>query len=122
MRIAIGLGLFSATLLLAGCAHHQPASKPAPPVASQPPKPVGQPVIKPDLQISGQVAMVNAEARFVVITFPPGPMPQSGQHLNIYHNGLKVGVVTVTGPQHENDTVADILNGNILLHDEARAQ
>ncbi len=102
--------------------HRQPASKPAPPVASQQPKPVSQPVIKPDLQISGQVAMVNAGAKFVVVTFPPGPMPQPGQRLIIYHNGIKAAEVKVTGPQHENDTVADIISGDIQLHDEARAQ
>jgi hypothetical protein len=119
MRIAIGL--LSAALVLAGCAHHQAAPKPAPPVTSQKPAPVIKPVIKPDLQISGQVAMVNAAARFVVITFPPGPMPQPGRRLSVYHNGLKVGEISVTGPQQENDTVADIVTGNIQVHDEARA-
>jgi hypothetical protein len=72
------------------------------------------------LRISGQVAMVNPEARFVVLSFPPGPMPQADQHLNVYRNGLKVGEVKVTGPQHEYDTVADILTGDVQLHDEVR--
>jgi hypothetical protein len=122
MKIAIGLGLLGATLLLAGCMHPKPAPNPAPPVQSQQPKPVITPVIKPDLHLSGQVAMVNAAARFVIISFPPGPVPPTGTRLNVYRNGLKVGEVTVTGPQHENDTVADIITGDIQLHDEARAE
>jgi hypothetical protein len=105
-------------MLLVGCVHHQPAANPGPPVSSQP----SGAVIKPDLLISGQVAMVNAEARFVVLTFPPGPVPQTDHHLNVYRNGLKVGEVKVTGPQHEFDTVADIVSGDVQLHDEVREE
>ncbi len=116
MRIAIGL--LGATLLLAGCVNHKPAPNPAPPVRSQQPKAV----IKPDLRASGRVAMVNAEARFVVVSFPPGPMPQTDHRLSVYRNGLKVGEVKVTGPQRENDTVADITAGDVQLHDEVREE
>jgi PBP1b-binding outer membrane lipoprotein LpoB len=116
MRIAIGL--LGTALLLAGCMHHKPASHPAPPVSSPQPKPV----IKPDLRTAGHVAMVNTEGRFVVINFPSGAMPATGQRLNIYHNGLKTGEVTVTGPQRENDTVADITAGEVQLHDEVRME
>ena len=116
MKIAIGL--LGAALLLAGCVHHQPAPNPAPPVGSQQPKAV----IKPDLRASGRVAMVNAEARFVVISFPPGPVPPTDHRLSVYRNGLKVGEVKVTGPQRENDTVADIIAGDVQLHDEVREE
>jgi PBP1b-binding outer membrane lipoprotein LpoB len=116
MRIAIGL--LSAALILAGCAHHKPTPNPAPPASSRQPKAV----VKPDLRTAGQVAMVNADARFVVITFPPGAVPPSDRHMNVYRNGLKVGEVKITGPQRENDTVADIVAGDILLHDEIRDQ
>lgn len=124
MRNAIGLGFLGAALLLAGCAHHKPAAQPAPPVSPAPEtsKAVAKPVIKPDLQVTGQIAMVNAQAHFVVINFPPGPVPQPGQHLNVYRNGQKVGEVAVTGPQREYDTVADIVTGDIQVHDEARAE
>jgi hypothetical protein len=113
MRIAIGL--LGATLLLAGCAHHH-----APPQAGPGQSP--QTVIRPDFRASGQVVMVNAAARFVVISFPPGPVPQTGHALYIYRNGFKVGEVKVSGPQHENDTVADIIAGDAQLHDEAREE
>ena len=116
MKIAIGL--LSATLLLAGCVHHKPAPNPPPPLRSQQPKAV----IKPDLRTSGRVAMVNAEARFVVINFPPGPVPQPDHRLNVYRNGLKVGEVKVTGPRRENNTVADIIAGDVQLRDEVREE
>jgi hypothetical protein len=118
MRIAIGL--LGASLLLAGCIHHNqtPAPKPAPPVATQPPKPV----IKPDLRQAGRVAMVNVAARFVVISFPPGPMPQADRRLSVYRDGVKVGELKVTGPQRDNDTVAEIVSGEIQLNDEVRVE
>jgi hypothetical protein len=114
MRTAIGL--LGATLLLAGCAHHATIPNSTPPVLTQQPKAV----IKPDLEASGRVAMVNAEAHFVVLNFPPGPMPQIDHRLSVFRDGLKVGEVKVTGPQHENDTVADIITGDVQLHDEVR--
>jgi hypothetical protein len=117
MKIAIGLSC--ATLLLAGCAHNAPASNPSMSPGNAPPP---RAIIKPDLQTSGQVAMVNSEARFVVLSFPPGPVPQPDQRLNVYRNGLKVGEVKVSGPQHENDTVADIVAGDVQVRDEVRSE
>lgn len=128
MRIAFGAGLVAFGFLLAGCSifHHKHAAGPAPTPLDQPPalqmQQTGKPVIKPDLRSTGQVAMVNADARFVVITFDTGAVPAAGRRLNVYRAGQKVGEVTVTGPQHENDTVADIVSGDIQLHDEARAE
>jgi len=118
MRIAFGLGLLSATLLLSGCFFHRAANHPAAPVAVQRP----EPVIQPDLHATGKIAMVNTEAGFVIVSFPPGTMPVTGQYLDIYRNGLKVGGIKVTGPQRENDTAADIVTGDIRVHDEARAE
>lgn len=107
MRKVIGLVL--AATLLAGCAHHHR-------------KTTAQPVIKPDLQLTGSVAMVNADARFVVVTFPPGSVPSTDARLDVFRNGLKVGELKVTGPQRENDTVADIVSGQIQPRDEVKGQ
>ena len=114
-------------LLVTGCflRHPKAAHNPAPPPQQpQPPVsgPSAKPVIQPDLQLSGQVAMVNSGARFVVITFSGGTVPTIGQRLIIFRNGAKVGEVKVTGPQHENDTVADIISGDPQLHDEIRPE
>ncbi len=64
--------------------------------------------------------MVNAQGRFVVISFPPGPVPPAQEHLNVYRNSQKVGEVKVTGPQRESDTVADIISGDLQINDEVR--
>ena len=52
--------------------------------------------------------------------FRPAPCRKPDHRLSVYRNGLKVGEVKVTGPQHENDTVADIIAGDVQLHDEVR--
>jgi hypothetical protein len=66
--------------------------------------------------------MVNANARFVILGFPPGPMPSTDTRLTVYRGGLKVGEVKVTGPQRGSNTVADILAGEIQARDEAREE
>jgi hypothetical protein len=114
MRIAIGL--LAAALALTGCIHHRT------PTPASPPRPTPQTVIQPDLHPSGQVALVNVEARFVVISFPAGSVPPPGRDLKIYRNGLRVGEVKVCGPKLENDTVADIVSGDVQAHDLAREE
>ena len=68
------------------------------------------------------VNVLDHDGRFAVVTFAPGTVPPIGQHLSVYHNGLKVGDLKVTGPQRETDTVADIVAGEVSVHDEARAE
>jgi hypothetical protein len=80
------------------------------------------PVVTPDLRPVGRVAMVNVEARFVVLSFPAGSLPQPGEHLHIDHAGLKIGEVKITGPQRDFDTVADLLEGSANVGDEAKSE
>ena len=111
MRMVIGV--LCAATLLGGCATHKAsAPKPAP----------AKTVVTPDLRPVGQVAMVNAQARFVVISYPPGAVPKPGQRLNVWRNGLKVGEVQVTGPQLDNNTDADILAGDVQVRDQTREE
>jgi len=105
-----------AALLLAGCIHPKPAAN-APPPPDQ--KKTHDPYITPDFRTVGRVEMVNAEGRFVVLSFPPGHVPPPGQHWRISHRGLKIGRVTISGPQREIDTVADIVEGTANVGDEA---
>jgi hypothetical protein len=132
MKIVFGAGLLSAILLLSGCSlfHHKSASpsaqrnppqQTAPATAQPQPAPFTKPVIKADLRAWGQIVKVNTDARFVVISFDAGAVPQTGKRFNVYRNGVKVGEVNITGPQQESNTVADIVSGDIQLHDEARA-
>jgi hypothetical protein len=76
--------------------------------------------ITPESTLVGKVATVNTIARFVVLSFAPGRLPPIDQHLNLYRKGLKVGEVKVTGPQTDENTVADLLAGEAEIGDEAR--
>jgi hypothetical protein len=69
----------------------------------------------------GKVAMVNRASHFVVVTFSPGEVPAAGQTLGIFRHGEKIGEAKVTGPQHDNNTVADIVSGQPQAGDEVRA-
>lgn len=112
--------ILSSSLLCCGCAkmkswipHFPKREKSA---AERPPKPVATPVISDP----GKIARVDANARYVVLTFPLGGVPPLEQRLNVYRNGLKVGEVRVTGPQRDNNTVADIILGQPQVNDEVR--
>lgn len=64
--------------------------------------------------------MLNPSARFVVITFPIGGVPDIERRLNVYRDGLKVAELKVTGPQRDNNTVADIVAGEPRVNDAVR--
>ena len=106
--------MLCAVWIFAGCAHHKPKGPP-------PEKP-SPPMVTPDLSPMGRVALVNNEARFVVINFPPGTVPPVGQPMNVNHRGLKIGEVKITGPQRDNDTVADLTTGAAYVGDEVKGE
>ena len=49
-------------------------------------------------------------------------MPQAGQTFFLYRAGMKVGEVKITGPQRDNDTVADLTTGDAQEGDDVREQ
>ncbi|MGB7748849.1 MAG: hypothetical protein WBN75_16355 [Verrucomicrobiia bacterium] len=106
-------------MLAAGCAYHQPApnAKPATPVAVVP-----QTIVTPDNSLTARVVSYNAAGRFVVLSFPPGQMPKQEQSLFLYRDGMKAGEVKITGPQRDNNTVADLVTGEAQVGDEVRDQ
>ena len=77
-------------------------------------------VITPEVGLNGRVSSVNAGLRFVVLTFPVGQVPGRDAKLNVYHNGIKVGEVKITGPARDDNTVADIISGDAETGDEVR--
>jgi hypothetical protein len=110
------IGLVCAALALAGCAHPKTPTKTAPPPPKKNPPPT---YVTPHLTPVGHVEMVNPEGRYVVLSFPLGQVPPPGQHWRIARHGLTVGRVTITGPQREIDTVADIAEGEANVGDDA---
>ena len=107
--------LVSAGLLLAGCVHHKPAH--ATTVSSP-----AQTIVTPDNSLAGKVVSYNDVGRFVVMNFPSGQMPKMNQRLFLYRGGLKVAEVVITGPQSDDNTVADLVSGDAQIGDDARDQ
>lgn len=116
-------------ILANGCAlfHHHPAQPAASTPSSGNPTPAApnaglNPIVTPDNSLTARVASYNATGRFVVLSFPMGRMPNMDQMLFLYRDGLKVGEVKITGPQRDNDTVADLVTGTAQVGDEVRDQ
>src|SRR5262245_55001703 len=123
--------LLFAALLAVGCAQQRASNPPRfqsnivqPPAtngATQPETTASQkPIVTPDNPLTGKVATVNGTARFVVLSFPPGHLPTVDQSLSLYRKGLKVGEVKVTGPQLDDNIVADLAAGDAQVGDEVR--
>lgn len=81
-----------------------------------------QVTMTPDNVLSGKVARVNQEGRFVVMSFPIGHLPMLNQRLSVYRKGMKVGEIRVTGPQLDDSVVGDISAGEVQAADEVRDQ
>ena len=81
-----------------------------------------QTIVTPDNSLTARVVSYNAAGRFVVLSFPVGQMPKLEQSLFLYRDGLKVGEVKVTGPQRDNNIVADLVTGEAQVGDEVRDQ
>jgi hypothetical protein len=103
-------------VLASGCRLFQHHTTPTP--AAQAPATI----VTPDNSLTANVVSYNPAGRFVVLGFPVGRMPRLEQSLFLYRNGLKVGEVKVTGPQRDNNIVADLVAGEVQVGDEVRDQ
>ena len=103
-----------------------PAPKPQKPATATFPEPTqrtaGQPKVTlvPDTGLVGKVASVNASLHFVVLNFPVGRMAAVEQTMALYRQGQKIGEVKVTGPQQDDNIIADITSGEAETGDEVR--
>lgn len=123
MTLRLSAGLLLAGLLATGCGTHHavtPPSNPAPTAVA--PSTNMATIVTPDTSLAAKVVRYNSTGRFVVLSFPVGQMPQSGQTFFIYRAGLKVGQIKITGPQQDNDTVADLIDGDAQAGDDVREQ
>ena len=69
---------------------------------------------------NGTIASANAVSRFVVIDFYLSPMPETGQQMNVYRDGSKVGEVRITGPRQFSNIAADLVAGEAKTGDNVR--
>ena len=60
---------------------------------------------------------MNTVGRFVVLSFPASQIPKVEQTLFLYRGGLKTAEVRITGPQQENNIVADLVSGEAQVGD-----
>ena len=107
-------------LLLGGAVATGCASKKHKASAAKPAATASQTIVTPDVSIAAKVVSVNAVGQFVVLDFPNGNLPKLQQTLSLYRAGLKVGEVKITGPQEDNDIVADIISGEAKAGDTVR--
>jgi hypothetical protein len=77
-------------------------------------------IVTPETALLGKVVRVNNSARFAVINYPVGNLPGIDQRYGVYRQGLKVGEIKITGPQQDDNTVADIVSGEVQIGDETR--
>ena len=104
-------------LASSGCAHKKPAQ-----AATTPSPRAGTQAEVVKNYPAGIVSRVAPVGRFVILTFPLAQMPAVAQRLDIYRQGVKVGEVRVSGPQRNNNIVADIVTGEPQVGDEVRAE
>ena len=119
MKSLMPFTLVMVGILAAGCLGPRPAPKarrPAPAAVAP------QTIVTPDYSLTARVVSYNASGRFVVLSFPPGQMPKLEQSLFLYRGGMKVGEVKITGPQRENNIVADLVAGEAQVGSEVRDQ
>jgi hypothetical protein len=109
--------LMIAVTLAAGCAAQKDDFVPAPPASV-----ISSAIVTPDNSIVGKVVKYNSTGRFVVLNFPRGRMPDKDQILFLYRGGLKVATVTITGPQSDDNIVADVTSGDAMAGEEVRDQ
>lgn len=115
-----------AALLVSGCAGRKAAAthpQAGPGFASSSPSRPAQGqnlIVTPATALVGKVISVNAPGRFVVLNFPPGQMPPSGQRLSLYRDGLKTAELELTNSRDEDNVIANVLSGEAHLGDEAR--
>lgn len=106
--------IFAALLFFAtsGCSLFSHKTDTTRPAAATP-----APIVTPDFSLAAKVVSVNTVGRFVVLSFPASLMPKVDQTLFLYRDGLKTAEVRVTGPQQDNNTVADVVSGDAQVGD-----
>lgn len=105
-------------LSLAGCATKKSAK--AAVADGSPTSASTKPVVKPSNMMTGKVVSFNGVGRFAVLNFPITHMPAIDQAMFLYRDGLKIGEVKITGPQKDDNIVADLVKGEAKAGDEVR--
>ena len=79
-------------------------------------------VMTPAASPVGRVVSVNAQAKFAVISFPIGQLPANETKFSVFHGGVKVGEIKISGPAQDTFTIGDLTMGTAQDGDEVRAE
>jgi hypothetical protein len=110
--------ILSVAMLAGGCLWHKSSkSKSARPAESR-----TAAIVTPDNSLTAKVISYNSVGRFVVLNFPAGQVPKMDHTVFLYRGGLKVAEARITGPQNDNNIVADLVAGDAQTGDEVRDQ
>jgi hypothetical protein len=126
MKRILPLAVLLLAFCLSGCSwFHWHKSTPAT-TMKKPAAPA--PIVTPDLSLAARVVVVNEVGRFVVLNFPPHQLPKLQQTMFLYHAGLKVAEVKISGTAaagtldtQNNNVVADLISGTAQVGDYVRA-
>jgi hypothetical protein len=77
-------------------------------------------IVTPSGAIRGRIIVVNPSARYVILSYPLGHIPQPERRLAVYRNGLKVADIKVGTQRMDTNAVADIMTGECQAGDEVR--
>jgi hypothetical protein len=123
-------GLLAA--LVSGCATSSAKFSEVPGVSEAAPESTSPPTSKatrparaagktqPDDTLVGRVVSANARGRFAILNFPLTRMPAVDTRMFVYRNGQIVGEVRISGPQKDDNIVADVFAGEAAPGDEVR--
>ena len=117
MKNSLLFSLLIGVAVVMGCANQK-----HPAVSAQPATAASQAIVTPDVSLAAKVVSVNSVGHFVVLGFPGGNLPKLQQTLSLYRAGLKVAEVKITGPQSDNNIVADLVSGEAKMGDTVHDQ
>jgi hypothetical protein len=126
MKFAIYLAALLAVFGSAGCFFGKHKSQAPPPSVVDLTAPTATTatsntfLVTPDQSVNGRVTSVNGKLQFVVLTFPLGQLPPMDSRMNVFRKGAIVGEIKITGPQRDDNSVADIVFGDAQKGDEVR--
>jgi hypothetical protein len=77
-------------------------------------------IVTPESSLVGKIVRINKSPRFAVLNFPVGKLPAIGASMSIFRQGSKIGAVRISGPQLDDNIIADVTDGSVQVGDEVR--
>lgn len=79
-------------------------------------------IVMPSASVRGKIVVLNPVARYVIVSYPLGHIPQPERRMGVYRDGLKVGEIKMGAQRIDTNAVADITAGDCRVGDEVREE